>query len=532
MRGALRPVGLCSYTLSGQSTLRSNLPLTNTMWKLTIEDDEGTKTLLPLVRDEYHIGRDEKNTIRLTERNISRRHASLKKNGDTAWHVIDHESYNGCYVNGQRVAGHHKLAHADIIQLGDYRIFITNDAVDAEATGPNQAVPPSAVPVQEKPDRLVMVAGPDVGSEYPLLQNGLVTLGRAEECTVSINHPSVSRVHAEIRFGNGRYEISDKGSSNGIRINTNDFKRALLEHGDLIELGDVRLRYIERGQIYRPMAGMTMQLSAITGREMLPSTADAPPSKKGFVVGAVVAGVLVLSGIVGVSMSGNAENPDKGAAAADDASKAAFEAAKKASSVGAHDDAIARLADIPASSSLRQDPAFAAIHTKWGEWAIAKASELVDKSDKRALLTKVAQHTSVDNATRKKASDALSALEAGSGTDINNLPQAKGTTPDSTAVDPGNKPPPPTTAGAGTVAKKDPQTPAPDKKDPPPPSTAGTPDATDGKDAEMKTRRLLENKMNSGKATKDDLRMLKAICQHQSDSACKNRATEAMKKLP
>jgi hypothetical protein len=37
--------------------------------------------------------------------------------------------------------------------------------------------------------------------------------------------------------------------------------------------------------------------------------------------------------------------------------------------------------------------------------------------------------------------------------------------------------------------------------------------------------------MNSGKANKDDLRMLKALCQHQGDMACKNKANEAMKKL-
>ena len=39
------------------------------MWKLTIEDDEGKRTPLPLVRDEYTIGRGEENTVRLTERN-------------------------------------------------------------------------------------------------------------------------------------------------------------------------------------------------------------------------------------------------------------------------------------------------------------------------------------------------------------------------------------------------------------------------------------------------------------------------------
>ena len=45
------------------------------MWKLTIEDDQASKTVVHLVRDDYTIGRAEENTVRLTERNISRRHA-------------------------------------------------------------------------------------------------------------------------------------------------------------------------------------------------------------------------------------------------------------------------------------------------------------------------------------------------------------------------------------------------------------------------------------------------------------------------
>ena len=74
------------------------------MWKLTIEDDEGKQTQLPLAHEEYGIGRAETNAIRLTDRNISRSHATLKKNGQ-GWSVKDQSSYNGTYVNGVRVVG-------------------------------------------------------------------------------------------------------------------------------------------------------------------------------------------------------------------------------------------------------------------------------------------------------------------------------------------------------------------------------------------------------------------------------------------
>ena len=72
------------------------------MFKLVISDDEGKQTVVPLVRDEITIGRKEGNTIRLTERNVSRRHARLAKaNGKFV--VEDLHSYNGVKVNGQKV---------------------------------------------------------------------------------------------------------------------------------------------------------------------------------------------------------------------------------------------------------------------------------------------------------------------------------------------------------------------------------------------------------------------------------------------
>ena len=74
------------------------------MYKLIIEDDEGKTTVVPLIRDEITIGRKEGNTIRLTERNVSRRHAKLVKSNGSVF-IEDLTSYNGIKVNGDRIAG-------------------------------------------------------------------------------------------------------------------------------------------------------------------------------------------------------------------------------------------------------------------------------------------------------------------------------------------------------------------------------------------------------------------------------------------
>src|SRR3984885_15096361 len=118
------------------------------MWKLAIEDDEGKQTVVPLTRDEYTIGRKDGNTIRLTERNVSREHARLikkKPNGDgaptatpapaAAIVLEDLTSYNGVFVNGLRVTHAQNLSHGDLVQIGDYRIVL-QDEVGAEAPAP------------------------------------------------------------------------------------------------------------------------------------------------------------------------------------------------------------------------------------------------------------------------------------------------------------------------------------------------------------------------------------------------------------
>src|SRR5215207_7565437 len=113
------------------------------MWKLTIEDDQANRTVVPLARDEYSIGRGEDNTVRLTERNISRRHCRIAREAER-WVVFDVGSYNGCYVNGARVSQQHQLVHGDLVQLGDYRLELVDDALGTAPGFDTKATVPAA----------------------------------------------------------------------------------------------------------------------------------------------------------------------------------------------------------------------------------------------------------------------------------------------------------------------------------------------------------------------------------------------------
>jgi ABC transport system ATP-binding/permease protein len=96
------------------------------MHKLTIEDDEGKTVVVPLIRDEITVGRQEGNSIRLTERNISRRHARFyRETGNLL--VEDLGSFNGIKVNGARITTATGLKDGDLVIIGDYKLTVRAD---------------------------------------------------------------------------------------------------------------------------------------------------------------------------------------------------------------------------------------------------------------------------------------------------------------------------------------------------------------------------------------------------------------------
>jgi len=379
------------------------------MWKLTIEDDEQKQISLPLVHNEYAVGRDDSNEIRLTERNISRKHAVLKKNGD-GWVVRDLESYNGTYVNGGRVAGEQHVAHTDIVQLGDYRLEF-HDEGKLQPALPEQTAVPAALAPHHRPDRFVVVVGPQPGQEF-YLDREHFSLGRSEEADISVNHSSVSRIHAELfAVGNGRYEIIDKGSANGIRINGQEVRRGFIEAGDALELGDVRLRFVGAGKTFRAGFDRSQALPIVTAMELAGIKGPlqkAPPPTSGILK---MVGVGALLGVVGVGAAAAyvATRPQKTAPTGtalptEDAGVAILEEAKALRDAGEVIKAHEKIAQIPEGSSALKDPAVTEIEGQWADKLFKEAEGVGDDTAKQVeLLWKIATTPTVDEARRRKA---------------------------------------------------------------------------------------------------------------------------------
>jgi CRP-like cAMP-binding protein len=76
--------------------------------------------------------------------------------------------------------------------------------------------------------------------------SGTVTVGRGPGNTITIAHPTVSRFHAKIEHNNGSWSIEDTGSANGIFVDQDRVKSAVLESGRIYHIGKVALRLIEK----------------------------------------------------------------------------------------------------------------------------------------------------------------------------------------------------------------------------------------------------------------------------------------------
>jgi pSer/pThr/pTyr-binding forkhead associated (FHA) protein len=85
------------------------------------------------------------------------------------------------------------------------------------------------------------------GDEVVVIEAGEETLhlGRSTSASVMLEHSSVSRRHAVLTRRGEDSVILDDRSLNGVVVNGERVREAVLRHGDEIRLGEVSLRFLQ-----------------------------------------------------------------------------------------------------------------------------------------------------------------------------------------------------------------------------------------------------------------------------------------------
>src|SRR2546425_9366797 len=109
--------------------------------KLIIEDDEGRKTVVPVVRDEITIGRNDANIVRLSEKDVSRHHGRLLRESGN-YYIEDLNSFTGIRVNGEKIIGKRLVHDDDLIQISG-NVLILQAGPQEQAAAPFGGISPT-----------------------------------------------------------------------------------------------------------------------------------------------------------------------------------------------------------------------------------------------------------------------------------------------------------------------------------------------------------------------------------------------------
>lgn len=125
---------------------------------------------------------------------------------------------------------------------------------------------------------LILFPGRPEEARLPLA-DGTCTIGRAEDCTVSVPSASVSRQHARLELQGDRAWVTDLGSKNGTFVNDARIERtAALAPGDRVRVGEVNLRLVLAAPTTPPDAPVPVEPTLVRrgAAELLSSAIEVP----------------------------------------------------------------------------------------------------------------------------------------------------------------------------------------------------------------------------------------------------------------
>lgn len=104
-----------------------------------------------------------------------------------------------------------------------------------------------------------------------------LSIGRASGNDVQLDDPSVSKQHALIDVVGNDHILVDLGSANGTFVNGGRVARHMLRHGDIIEVRDFQIRYVDHKSMVAREGDRTM----VVARDQVSLSIASPESPPG-----------------------------------------------------------------------------------------------------------------------------------------------------------------------------------------------------------------------------------------------------------
>lgn len=142
---------------------------------LIIQDENQPAQQWPVSKDDIVLGRDDDCDIVLGERQVSRQHIRIYKQGEL-YFVEDLDSKNGTWVNGQQLKGVRELSDGDEIHVA---LAVRVRFIGSGATSPLAADPPAFLSGRLRLDpeaRRVFIRGEELDPPLSLPQYRLLEL--------------------------------------------------------------------------------------------------------------------------------------------------------------------------------------------------------------------------------------------------------------------------------------------------------------------------------------------------------------------
>jgi pSer/pThr/pTyr-binding forkhead associated (FHA) protein len=182
-----------------------------------------------LTEERLTIGQDSRNQLVLGDAGIASFHAEIRQ--DHGYYYLSDASQGATHVNDQRIGTRFQLRDGDRVRLGGVELLLVDPAKSA-------ARPEAAAPRWF----LQVIQGEHQGRKFHI--HGSMTFGRSSKCELCFGDPELSRRHCEFFLKDDVLEVKDLASANGVTVNQQKVRTAVLQPGDQLKMGSVSLLVI------------------------------------------------------------------------------------------------------------------------------------------------------------------------------------------------------------------------------------------------------------------------------------------------